>query len=298
MRKKILVTAALIVFFAGASHSQTPIPNGDFEEWTSHPGQGLFKEYEEPSGVWSSGNGVVHVAPGSDPVCEKTEDAVSGTYAVKLTTRQIFGQMASGSLYTGRFELNLQNPRESARLGMPYTDRPLRFKGYYKYFPAGGDSGVVRTALRKWDGQESKIIGQAIVGIYSEVPEWTSFDVAVTYFSQETPDTVEVVFASSKGGGDFRGDVGSTLFVDAVEFTNDAVSVQEEDRSTPVVWWNESEGRIVFAGSPMNESYTISDVDGRIVQSGVLTGRSVDLGFLSKGVYIFSTGNMVLKFMR
>ncbi len=211
--------------------AQQQVPNSDLEGWTLFAGSGSFKDYEEPSEGWTSGNGVIHVAATADPVLEKTTDRLSGDHAAKLTTRRIFGQIASGSLYTGKFQLNLGDPAKSAKRGIPFTARPLQFHFWYRYLPQGSDSATMYAILSRWNGTERQRIAEARLYRYEAQSEWTQASLTFTYLSDEVPDTIAVVFAASAGGEFFRGDVGSTLFVDNISMVYDPVSVNE-DRST------------------------------------------------------------------
>ena len=277
--------------------AQQPIPNGDLESWQLFEGSGAFKDYEEPTGGWASGNGAIHVAPNADPVCEKTTNACSGMYAAKLTTRSIFGQIASGSLYTGRFELNLGNPRQSARLGMPYTDRPMRFTGYYKYLPVGGDSAVIRATFRRWNGANSEVVSEALFKIYTTVDEWTPFELVVPAFTAD-PDTVEVVFAASAGGEFFRGDVGSTLIIDDVAFDNtSSVSAEPGNVWSTMLQWRSESTSLHVDPILTGKSFTLFDYQGCVREHGVAT-EAVHLGHLQPGVYGIRCGEFTLMFMR
>lgn len=190
------------------------LPNMDMEEWITTP------NYENPfpHGVWASANKVVDLNPDIYPVLLfKTEDAYSGDFAAKMVTNEAIGMpLLTGSLSTGFFSVNLENPLKSMIRGVPYKSRPIRFKGYYKYTGVEGDSCEIRTTLSKWNVAEHKrdIIGEAIYRTTDTIEEYTHFDLPVIYFSSDIVDTIEMVFAASAGGENFQGRVGSTLYAD------------------------------------------------------------------------------------
>lgn len=214
---RVLHLILLVMLSVATGAAQDALVNLDFEEWNTFKGQGLFRDYEEPKG-WTSGNGVVHIAPNTDPLTTKSTDAYSGQYCVKMTTAKIFNQIAAGSCFTGRFELNLADPVKSARRGIPYTQRPSIFEGRYRYRSVDGDSATIYATLSRWDASQQcrVVIGEARRVHYTTVAEWTRFEIPFTYVSAEQPDTISVVFASSAGGDNFVGSVGSTLWIDAV----------------------------------------------------------------------------------
>jgi len=94
------------------------LPNMDMEEWITYPNY----ENPAPEGVWASANKVVDLLPGVYPVLLfKSEDSYSGTYAAKARTDSASGMpLLTGSLSTGLFSVNLQNPLKSLITGVPY----------------------------------------------------------------------------------------------------------------------------------------------------------------------------------
>lgn len=266
MRFVIAVVVSIVMF--GMVSAQQQVPNGGLETWTLVPGSGTFKDYEEPNDGWTSGNGVIHVAPGTDPVCEKTTEAHSGQFAAKLTTRSIFGQIAFGSMFLGVFKLNLANPVSSARRGIPFAGPvPSHFRGFYRYQPVGTDSGAVYAMFTRWNGNARVVIHEARISIKSATTNWTEFDVIIPLFD-EAPDSMSVVAASSADGENFKGSVGSTLWVDDLSFSWSTSDVHES--ATPEA--------IIVSGT----TATIPNAERvRSVQAVDLTGRSLNLGQVS-----------------
>lgn len=278
----------VVLFVAGviAAAAQQQIPNGDFEQWTAYPGSGSYKDYDEPSSGWTSGNGVIHVAAGANAVLEKTTDRVSGDYAAKCITQRIFGQIASGSLYTGKFQLNLGNPALSAKRGIPFTDRPTAFVGSFKYLPQGSDSATIYAILSRWDGAKRVRIAEARSYQYQPTTEWTPFNLAFVYESSDQPDTISVVFASSAGGEFFRGDVGSTLYVDNVSLTYDPTSVDQMQEDVPSVVWNSATSTLYADPSIAIDHIDVVSVEGACVASIVPTSPATPITVPFNGVYL------------
>ncbi|MCX6140821.1 MAG: PCMD domain-containing protein [Candidatus Kapabacteria bacterium] len=224
---RLLIYIVIAAVMCTVARGQQQIPNAGLEEWTLFKGSGVYKDYEEPKEGWTSGNGVIHVAPGSDPVCEKVTNAHSGTYAAKLTTRSIFGQIASGSLFLGTFALDFANPASSAHRGIPYSGAtPIAFRGYYIFRPVNGDSAAIYAMFTRWDGTKRVLLGEARRLIKTETAAWKEFSVEVPSFDQ-LPDSMSVVAASSAAGENFKGSVGSTLLVDDFSFSWGTSDVNE-----------------------------------------------------------------------
>lgn len=190
------------------------LPNMDMEEWISYPNY----ENPAPEGVWASANKVVDLNPDIYPVLLfKTDDAFSGNYAAKAVTNIAVGMpLLTGSVSTGLFDVNLDNPLKSMIIGVPYKSRPTKFQGYYKYIGVDGDSCEIRTSLTKWNPNTKMQdkIGEAIFRTTDLVDEYTFFDLTFEYWSTEEPDTIDMVFAASAGGETFQGQVGSTIYAD------------------------------------------------------------------------------------
>lgn len=107
----VLIALLLTVSSLGAQQ----VPNGSFEEWITTEGSGQYKTYEEPAGGWSSGNGAIHIAAGSNPVCEKTTDAHSGSYAAKLVTQKNFWSGCVGKSVYGYVPAKSGQPRRKCK---------------------------------------------------------------------------------------------------------------------------------------------------------------------------------------
>lgn len=200
-------------------HTRTAnvLPNMDLEEWLSFP------NYESPSptGVWTSANKVADLNPELyHAVLFKSEDTrpgSQGNYAAMMMTDSLDGMpLITGSLSTGVFAVDLNNPLESMISGVPYKSRPARFQGWYKYQPVEGDSCEIRTTLSRWNPTAHKRdkVGEVVMRTTEVIDEYTFFDLEIVYRMDIDPDTIDVVFAASAGGENFEGGIGSTLYID------------------------------------------------------------------------------------
>ena len=179
--------------------------------------------------------------------------------AVCLTTRDTgpFGKMANkrlaaGNMFLGTFDLRIamSDHLHATRFGIPFTDRPDRFTGYYTFEPGPtvqdfyGNPIVGRTDsasvyavfYRNHDaaGNEVVLYGDNVLssellvavanlGYVAPTTTWTAWDVKFEY--REAVDeqllanrgySLAIVFSSSASGGDFVGAIGSRLCVDKV----------------------------------------------------------------------------------
>ena len=179
--------------------------------------------------------------------------------AVCLTTRDTgpFGRMANkrlaaGNMYLGTFDIRIamSDHLHATRFGVPFTDRPERFTGYYTYEPgptvqdidgnpiAGrtDSANVYAVFYRNHDvaGNEAVLYGDNVLsselivavanmGYVTPTTVWTPWDVKFEYREEIDEQLLEnrgyslaIVFSSSGAGGSFTGAIGSRLCVDMV----------------------------------------------------------------------------------
>ena len=213
---------------------------------------------------WASGNpGFKLTGMAGSPMEYPTVQIAEGKSgkAIKLETKDTgsFGDMvgmpiAAGNLFVGSFDINnaVGDPLGSTLFGYPFTQRPLRLTGYYKYKSGGtsldvqgnstgeADKGDIYAVLYETDDNTFTLDGDLFpldgpinsnIALLARIPdlketdEWTSFDLP---FEPQNGLTVTdadlaagkyklaVAFSSSIKGAYFIGAVGSTLWIDEV----------------------------------------------------------------------------------
>ena len=193
--------------------AQTPT-NGDLEGWQLSQST-LY--YQPTGGFWATLNALADL--GGPITVERVTDACQGDYAAKLTTKNFTSLLVAGFLASGTFnQLNLANP---LTIGKPFTQKPQTLSGCYKYVPVNGDSAALVSILTKWNSQTNSRDTIASAGGITAQPQanYTNFTYTYEYFSQETPDSIQIVFTSSADGANNNGQVGSALWVDNVELS-------------------------------------------------------------------------------
>ncbi|MBU3927932.1 MAG: T9SS type A sorting domain-containing protein [Bacteroidetes bacterium] len=206
MTRFLLLTAVSIIIGVGA-FSQQQINNPGFETWED-VGVGT----DEPT-HWNS------IKTGDNPtlnqmapvVWEKSTDAHSGQYSLKLFNVSTFGIVATGTVTNGQVHADF-NPNlgyvftnvENDLFHTAFDQRPDSLTGWFKCNPAEGDFGTVKFVLHKGylklPGDEANLIATA----YYELPHvvvttWTRFSVPFNYVSEETPEYFLSVITSGNG---------------------------------------------------------------------------------------------------
>lgn len=226
---------------------ETPlIPNLNLDEWTLK-GKTWFANSTAANTFWATGNeGVTAaIAGGKDSNTFPTEDAVRGKAACVTTISAPIVDLAAGSLFTGNFKLDIFKPLDSPRFSRDYTGRPTKLSFWYKYTPKVINIAKKRPELLgtidkcnlyiylgDWQGDltSSKMQKELTEGIIAygsfetdqDVQVYIKQTIDIKYFdTTRRPTKVIIVATSSILGEQYIGGVGSTMFVDELEFSFD-----------------------------------------------------------------------------
>jgi Secretion system C-terminal sorting domain len=247
------------------------IANGNFEQWATY-------NHVEPVG-WTSPDQYGDTAE----VVTRSTDAITGQYAVQVTTKSIFsGQDTLGYLTSGRFNGGSQSG------GQPYNLTTDTLCGYYKYTGIGADSAIIGAVF----SQGGNMIGVA-AQYFDSKNQYTYFE--IPFQLGQTPDTVRIDIWSSNPGG--MPMPGSTLIVDSLRFKSDPLVGLPTPR--PALAWtifpNPSSGNAWMEIVPATEgNYRLevfSVTGARLLQQtlALQAGRNripLDLQALAPGTYL------------
>jgi len=285
MKKLLLFTIAFIIVSKAIAQ---PFANGNLEGWQQSQ-SGL---YDQPTGgFWATLNPLVDL---TGPVTvEKTTDACQGEFAAKLTTKNFTSLLVAGFLASGTFnQLNLANP---LTIGKPFTQKPQTLSGCYKYVPVNGDSAALVSILTKWNSQTNSRDTIASAGGITAQPQanYTNFTYTYEYFSQETPDSIQIVFTSSADGANNNGQVGSALWVDNVELSIlNGISIPLMPEVTVSFYPNPAVDNVTINLDNIEGKSTLSiySADGKqILQRQVFKGiNTLSLAGLPCGIYSYT----------
>ncbi len=248
----------------------TPIvPNLSFDDWCESDGV-LYPNYDltQANYWWDSGNTGAKMAKKSPTESiEGESNVVKGKAAYlhsEMATVAGMGAFAAGNIYTGQFVraiVSLSNPGAELDFGRPYSGRPTKLTGYYKYKPVivnkGGyaeltqgqmDKCSIYIALCDWetafrvntqtgtfvDLNASDIIAYGELSdaeaSQTDMQEYKRFEIDIKYRDlTRKPTYILIVASASKYGDYFTGGEGSTLYIDEFElgFDYNAASFNE-----------------------------------------------------------------------
>ncbi|MCX7768317.1 MAG: PCMD domain-containing protein [Flavobacteriales bacterium] len=243
--------------------AQTPLDNGNLDNWVNHGA------YEDPAGsMFKTLNSLNSL--GVPVTVFKTSDAKSNYAAqLKSNTFVVLNIFIPGTLGT----IVAQTSPPATFLGVPFTDMPSRFKGWYKYQPVGNDSAEILIALMKRNGPSRDTVARAVMKIKNAVNAYTQFDLPLTYFSTTVPDSL-IILCVSSAGYNFQnlfacaGQNNSTLYVDELELEystglSESYPLPElrvyPNPATEQIW---VEGPAASAGAVLE----LNDSEGRLVR--------------------------------
>jgi len=209
---KKLFTTLFALAFVTFTFAQT-IPNNDFESWTSG----------KPTS-WDGTNFSIYGLTVTT-ITDETANPQSGLNSVKLETKSLLGNTVPGMITLGVFHVG---PPSTVTGGIQFPYRPSKLKGYYKGSPAAGDAGFIGLGLSENIAGVRDTIGQGIMLISTAATVWTPFELDITWKNSDTPDSLNIIIASSNIQA--TGVVGSLFWVDSLYFEYSTVGTTENSK--------------------------------------------------------------------
>lgn len=294
MKKLTLLLAAITIVVVASA--QNPNTNSGFENWVQGPG------FEEPAG-WITFN--QFSVFGGPVVIEKTTDANSGQFAMKLFNAPSLVDLSPIDIPKDTL-LGLAAFNDTE--GGVYTQRPWGFKVFLKHIAQQSDTALVVVGLKK--AGENSFAGGAVV-LPGALTSYTEFIVPIQYSSQDNPDSIEVFittmagFAIRDGLGPYNPTLTQELFVDDFELlATDPNSVNNPMFGKSLnVFPNPAANNLFIDAQGFDFSNTtvveIADLTGRTIKTQEMAGKltSVDIANLNSGIYLYRVfeGNALTK---
>ena len=226
-----------------------PLTNGSFDQW--HKVGKVWNPWaENATPFWDSGNdgattlGESNTQPSSDVAPRASTGSFSAMLESKFVGIGTIGKFAAGNLFVGEFK-RVDGTNGVLDFGKPFTARPTRLKGYYKYTtaPIGyasaeyeslkgkSDTCCVYIALGDWDNpveirtnpknakyfdiNDPNIIAYAEFTSGETVTQYTELNLELEYRATDrVPTYIILVCSASKYGDFFTGGAGAVLYVD------------------------------------------------------------------------------------
>jgi hypothetical protein len=296
MKSSLRFFILFFLMFPGLFYGQQ-LENPGFENWEN---AGTVKD--EPVD-WSTiktcdDPGIAAVAP---VTFDRSEDAHSGNYSLKLYNVKIFNFIATGAITNGRFhaEYDLDSSYSytepsDAKWNTPFTARPDSLTGWFKFFPKEDDAAQFKVILHvdecqlPENGTMPNWVGMAVYVTEPAVTydNWTRFSVPFTYFNDSIPEYVLTVINS----GDSTSAIDSSyLLVDDLQLIYPPSGISNPGKSESFLITGDDRLVIKLESETeyLHQWFYLIDVTGQTVLSKKLDHNQVRFpDNLPRGVYV------------
>ncbi|MBI4931064.1 MAG: T9SS type A sorting domain-containing protein [Bacteroidetes bacterium] len=296
MKKIFTLISIFSVSITGLWAQATPNPG--FEAWTT---QG-FPSYEQPDN-WNTANAQTNILGTFTCIKASGVDKHSGTYAIKLITKQIgapFNVLVPGFATTGTLPASITGALTG---GIPYTLRPDSITGWYKYTPQGGENGYIQFLLFGSAANNADTIARGgFATPTTTVGAYTWFSAPLVYTASTNPVANSMWLLSSSNNDGLVASIGSTLFVDDLALViNPSTAVAEQEQFELTIGPNPAVDHFVIKNELNSKAlFMLYDVTGRKVAEENIGKAThvVNVNTLPDGLYFYSVSdesNTVIK---
>jgi Secretion system C-terminal sorting domain len=282
--KKLLTFGVIML---GLQCNAQNIPNQGFEDWTIPP----QVSYEEPAN-WITLN-ILNFF-GVPITTEKSTDAHSGTYAALCKTVEA-DMDQNGSIddtIAGLMTFGTSDGQNTYE-GFPINSRPDSLIAWIKYTPGFGDSFGMMVNLAKWNAisNTSTTIATGQLISSSTYSNYTRVAIAISYNSNEIPDTAKLVFTCSAN----EPVVGSEFWVDDLSFVTASVAGLEDLDHGPVLslYPNPSDDYLTVTSTQNTTIYVFNALGAIIDTQSIIAGSNhiIETSVYNNGVYFLKAEN-------
>ncbi len=291
MRTNLTLSLLSSTLFANLLSMQAgaQINNAGFEDLNSSSLPQYWSADIHLLAITVDSNGVWHVDSvvydgGTDYAL--SADAHSGQYAMELRNGYNFTQQ--GPL-VGRVHASTDTATYQGfpLISVPVAQRPESIGFWAKYAPLADDSAEV--SVNVLDVSEN-IIGTGYLTIGGAVPQYTAFNVSITYTSLDAAAFIQLTFANATYLG--TASLGTRLLIDdvSVAFEPDAVGEHTAPALHLSLFPVPSDMQCTVRSSDGARvlDVTVLAADGRAVAAPVLMGDVFDTSALPVGNYLLS----------
>lgn len=284
--KTALLIAIFFSFAVLSSKSQTDIPNGGFENWTS------MGNYFNPD-LWGNLNDMT--ASANVFTCVKGTPGNPGSSYIKLVSKNISGMgVVPGIAVSGSFDQTSMQPLN----GFPYSDRPESLTGKWQHMIFGSDQGYIDVVLTRWDEiyQIRIPVATAHKVLTGMAMSWTNFTIPLNYTDGGYPDSCMIVLSAS---GDTPAN-NDYLYIDNLAFTGMVTGIEAIGNNENISVYPNPSGNTIYVDltgfSEPATDIVISDMSGKIVKSirdiASVPDFSIDISELPQGSYLLKVSDL------
>jgi hypothetical protein len=295
MIKKLLSVSITAIFLTTSVVNAQQPTNAGFETWNTN---GKADGY--------AGYGDIGLSIGAPTYSFLTtyfkENTVkqSGNSSIRLETKSF--PALQGLTLTGFAQLGTFDQNAFKIFGVPYTDRPTSFSGYYKYSPVNtigynDDSAAVAVYFTRFDASagSSNIVGAGEFIATLSTPSMVSFNVPIQWLDYADPDTMYIILASSitQDSATLANHVGSKLWVDDLSFSNFTTGLKQTVTANVATKVGPNPAsdfiRLTTSDASIGGTFSVYDVTGKNVKNLPITNfiNTFSITDLNEGVYLY-----------
>lgn len=219
-------------------------------------------------------------------------NAFDGSLAIKLYSVngkvKIDGSPYKGFITNGNhFYTDNEGYLDFAKGGTPFPYRPAKLRGHFKFdntSPSLTNFGRARILLKKYNStlqqMDTIAYAESTMQLFPTA-NWTAFELPLTYHSNQTPDSVVLLFESSAFG------LSSTFWLDSLGFYYPSPSSINESGQVqkPLYFYNQISNSIEFTADVKFREVKLYDYTGKIVRYGTEQDHIMRLSNLNTGIY-------------
>ena len=280
---KTSITLIILILTGSIIAQAQPILTGveSFESWAPAE-SGQLPEY------WDGFNRTVYFGgmPIGEVACVTKDslDPKDGNYSAKLTSTSMMGGPAvPGILTTGDLLIDFESQTGDITGGIPFTEKPDRLVGWYKYVPTGIDTGFVRVEFLENGIQ----VGEGSLKLTATpTSDWFEFTVDITYDLGALPDSVNIIFITTLE--DTNVPVGSVLEIDSIAFETGSLGIPTTSGNALKIYPNPTNDFLTIESDKSTIGFIqVFDLTGRIrLESDCNTAiTKLDVSKLEMGLY-------------
>lgn len=293
---RIITSLFFLWILCGRSMAQQ-VPNSSFETWSG----------DKPDS-WSTSNQNIPLLGTITTVTKDLADPQLGASSAKLTAVKITVPFVGtykipGVLTLGKLNVDLANQKASVSGGYPFTGRPLKLTGYFKYQPVNNDACILGLGLFKWNNGRQDTVGFGAIDTFGIINTWTHFEIPIHYMSEATSDTVNILFLNSNpiDGIDHTG---TAMWIDNLSFDYGTVGIEGVTSAREIRIYAEPNAKCLILETIFEKQETINislfnmagSITNRWKRSVQNSTEKLELNALSPGTYIIriSSGNRLI----
>jgi len=277
---KVYLLVAIFTIVSLRSTCQTQIPNGDFENWTTFSKCSELDSLDNFLSVDQSAYYEIldelnfsYCTP--NPSTLKSTNEYTGTYALLMTPTPI----PNSTNFTSNVVV-LTTSIDLDNTGMPFTGRPTKLVGYYKFTKAGTDT--VGIMLGGYSDVTSEDIFYGEFTAKTTTSAYTRFEIDLEYYSTASPTGLDLIITVSNTAG--NGSDGTELLIDNLVFEyNTPTSTVNYAPTSPINVYA-TQNNIHFSDD-VSEIHIVDMIGSEKITHGSKT-NAVNTSFLNTGLYI------------